>query len=171
MAANPPLPNKSGDILSWGNIQGSHLAHAIANAAHDYSGLTIVVANNSSDSQRLTEEIRYFFKGDVFNLPDWETLPYDYFSPHQDIISERLSTLVKLPQAKNSVLVIPALSLQLKLPPVNYILGHSFTVKVGQTLELEQLKPRLIAAGYQAVDGVCNIIDLLLQWRVQRRIT
>jgi transcription-repair coupling factor (superfamily II helicase) len=154
MAANPPLPSKSGDILSWGNIQGTHLAHAIANAASQYSGLTVVVANNSSESQRLTEEIRYFFQGEVFNLPDWETLPYDYFSPHQDIISERLSTLVKLPQAKNSILVIPALSLQLKLPPVNYILGHSFTVKVGDTLDLDQLKLNLISAGYQSVDSV-----------------
>lgn len=154
MAANPPLLSKSGDMLSWGNIQGTHLAHAIATSASQYSGLTVVVANNSSDSQRLTEEIRYFFGGEVFNLPDWETLPYDYFSPHQDIISERLSTLVKLPQAKNSVLVIPALSLQLKLPPVNYILGHSFTVKVGDTLDLDQLKLNLVSAGYQAVDSV-----------------
>jgi transcription-repair coupling factor (superfamily II helicase) len=154
MAANAPLPSKSGDMLSWGNIQGTHLAHAIANTASQYSGLTVVIANNGSDSQRLTEEIRYFFQGKVFNLPDWETLPYDYFSPHQDIISERLSTLVKLPQAKNSILVIPALSLQLKLPPVNYIIGHSFTVKVGDTLDLEQLKLNLVSSGYQSVDSV-----------------
>lgn len=154
MATHPPVPSKTGDLISWGNTHGSHLAHGIAHAAKSFSGLTLVVANNSSESQRLTEEIRYFFDGDVFNLPDWETLPYDYFSPHQDIISERLSTLVKIPQSKNSVLVVPALSLQLKLPPANYILGHSFTVKVGQTLDLEQLKHSLIAAGYQAVDGV-----------------
>lgn len=154
MATHPPVPSKTGDLISWGNVQGSHLAHGIAHAAQSFSGLTLVVANNSSESQRLTEEIRYFFDGDVFNLPDWETLPYDYFSPHQDIISERLSTLVKIPQSKNSILVVPALSLQLKLPPANYILGHSFTVKVGQTLDLEQLKLSLISAGYQAVDGV-----------------
>ncbi|GAA6133576.1 transcription-repair coupling factor [Oceaniserpentilla sp. 4NH20-0058] len=152
--ATPSLPGKIGNIISWGNTQGTHLAHTIANAASAFDGLTVVVANNSSQSQRLTEEIRYFFEGTVFNLPDWETLPYDYFSPHQDIISERLSTLAKLPISKHSILVIPALSLQLRLPPVNYILGHSFTVKVGQTLELDQLKLNLISAGYQSVDGV-----------------
>lgn len=152
--ATPSLPSKTGDIISWGNTQGTHLAHTIADAASHYQGLTVVIASNSSESQRLTEEIRYFFEGEVFNLPDWETLPYDYFSPHQDIISERLSTLVKIPQSKKSILVIPALSLQLRLPPANYILGHSFTVSVGQTLDLDQLKLNLVSSGYQSVDGV-----------------
>jgi transcription-repair coupling factor (superfamily II helicase) len=154
MASRAPLPKKVGDIQNWGQVQGTLLTHAIAQGAAEFSGLTLVVANNSSQCQRLTEELKYFFDGEVFNLPDWETLPYDYFSPHQDIISERLSTLVKLPQSKNSILVIPALSVQLRLPPANYILGHSFTLKTGQTLDIEQLKKTLVAAGYQAVDSV-----------------
>ena len=108
MAPAAPLPTKQGDIQNWGNIHGTHLTHEIALAAAQYPGLTLVVANNNSECQRLTEELNYFFKGEVFNLPDWETLPYDYFSPHQDIISERLSTLVKLPQSKSAILVIPA---------------------------------------------------------------
>lgn len=152
MAAS--IPSKAGDIQLWGNIQGTQLAHAMSDAASRYVGLTIVVADSSSQCQRLTDEIRYFFNGEVFNLPDWETLPYDYFSPHQDIISERLGTLVKLPQSKGSILVIPALSLQTRLPPTPYILGHSFTLKVGQTLDVDQLKTTLISAGYQSVDGV-----------------
>jgi len=154
MAPAAPLPSKQGDIQNWGNIQGTHLTHEIALAAAQYPGLTLVVANNNNDCQRLTEELKYFFNGDVFNLPDWETLPYDYFSPHQDIISERLSTLVKIPQSKNAILVIPALSAQLRLPPLDYILGHSFTLKTGQTLDVEQLKKTLISAGYQSVDSV-----------------
>ena len=154
MAASAVTPKKAGDIQLWGQIEGSHLAHSIAQAAQEFSGLTLVVANSSSHSLRLSEEISYFFDGKVFTLPDWETLPYDYFSPHQDIISERLSTLVKLPQAKNSILVIPALALQLRLPPLDYILGHSFSIKIGQTLDLEQLKQSLISSGYQSVDSV-----------------
>ncbi|MFT7109359.1 MAG: transcription-repair coupling factor (superfamily II helicase) [Psychrobacter glaciei] len=154
MTPAAPLPKKLGDIQTWGNIHGTHFTHEIALAASQYSGLTLVVANNNSDCQRLTEELKYFFDGEVFNLPDWETLPYDYFSPHQDIISERLSTLAKLPQAKGAILVIPALSAQLRLPPLTYILGHSFTLETGQTLDIDQLKKTLISSGYQAVDGV-----------------
>jgi transcription-repair coupling factor (superfamily II helicase) len=154
MAPAAPLPKKLGDMQTWGNISGTHFTHEIALAAEQYSGLTLVIANNNSDCQRLTEELKYFFDGDVFNLPDWETLPYDYFSPHQDIISERLSTLAKLPQSKNAILVIPALSAQLRLPPLNYILGHSFTLKTGQTLDIDQLKKTLISSGYQSVDSV-----------------
>ena len=154
MAASALIPTKAGDIQLWGQVEGSHLAHSIAQAAQACEGLTLVVANSSSHMLRLSEEIGYFFNGSVFNLPDWETLPYDYFSPHQDIISERLSTLVKLPQAKNSILVIPALALQLRLPPSDYILGHSFSIKVGQTLDTDELKSNLIASGYQSVDSV-----------------
>jgi transcription-repair coupling factor (superfamily II helicase) len=154
MAPAAPLPKKQGDIQNWGNIQGTHLTHEIALAAAQYSGLTLVIANNNNECQRLTEELRYFFNGEGFNYPDWETLPYDYFSPHQDIISERLSTLVKIPQSKNAILVIPALSAQLRLPPLDYILGHSFTLKTGQTLDVDQLKKTLISAGYQSVDSV-----------------
>ncbi|MEH6346799.1 MAG: transcription-repair coupling factor [Bermanella sp.] len=154
MAASAVTPKKAGDIQLWGQIEGSHLAHSIAQAAQEFNGLTLVVANSSSHSLRLSEEISYFFEGKVSTLPDWETLPYDYFSPHQDIISERLSTLVKLPQAKNSILVIPALALQLRLPPLDYILGHSFSIKIGQTLDLDQLKQNLISSGYQSVDSV-----------------
>ena len=154
MAPAAPLPSKQGDIQNWGNIQGTHLTHEIALAAAQYSGLTMVIANNNSECQRITEELKYFFDGEVFNLPDWETLPYDYFSPHQDIISERLSTLAKLPQSKHAVLVIPALSVQLRLPPLDYILGHSFTLNTGQTLDIESLKKTLISAGYQSVDSV-----------------
>ncbi|MFT6259824.1 MAG: transcription-repair coupling factor (superfamily II helicase), partial [Crocinitomicaceae bacterium] len=86
MTPAAPLPKKLGDIQTWGNIKGTHFTHEIALAAAGYSGLTLVIANNNSDCQRLTEELKYFFNGEVFNLPDWETLPYDYFSPHQDII-------------------------------------------------------------------------------------
>ena len=154
MVATAPTPSKPGDIQIWGQIHGSHLAHAIAATANSTQGLTLVIANSSGACQRLTEEIQYFYEGEVYRLPDWETLPYDYFSPHQDIISERLGTLVKLPQATKGILIIPALALQVRLPPVNYILGHSFVIKQGQILELEKLKSNLISSGYQVVDNV-----------------
>lgn len=152
MSLTPPL--HAGDLKTWGNIKGSALAHQLATSASQYKGLTLVIGNSSGESQRLTEEISYFFDGDVISLPDWETLPYDYFSPHQDIISERLSTLANLPKAERAIAVIPALSLQLRLPPVSYILGHSFSLSVGETLDMDKLRQQLVSAGYQSVDGV-----------------
>jgi len=154
MVFTAPLPKSNNDLQQWGNIKGSALAFQISQAADTYDGLTLVIANTSAVAQKLTDELKYFYDGKVFNLPDWETLPYDYFSPHQDIISERLSTLVKLPQTKKGILVIPALSAQLRLPPLNYILGHSFSLEAGQQLDIDALKQRLISAGYQAVDNV-----------------
>lgn len=154
MPAHAPLPSKAGDLKFWGNIQSSALAHAIAHGASQHQGLTLVVAQSSLHAQKLLEEIRFFHQGTLHTLPDWETLPYDYFSPHQDIVSERLITLSKLPQATQGILVVPALALQLRLPPCDYILGHSFTLKVGENLDSDKLKERLISAGYRAVDTV-----------------
>ena len=154
MPANAPLPTKTGDMKFWGNVQGSALAHAIAYGATQHKGLTLVVAASSSQAQKLAEEIEFFFPGTLYNLPDWETLPYDYFSPHQDIISERLITLSKLAQASEGILIVPSMALQLRLPPCDYILGHSFTLNVGDKLEANKLKERLVNAGYRAVDTV-----------------
>jgi len=147
-------PQQAGDIQIWGNIQGSALAYELAQAAQTFSGLTLVVTSSSAEAQRLYEEVGYFFSGQIITLPDWETLPYDYFSPHQDIISERLSTLANLPSSKGAVVIIPALSMQLRLPPLSYILGHTFTLSVGDTLDMDNLRARLVSAGYQSVDGV-----------------
>src|SRR5690606_32280429 len=97
-----------------------------------------------------------FFGADlpVAQFPDWETLPYDTFSPHQDIVSERLTTLYRLPEFRHGVLVVPASTLMHRLAPPSYLLGNSLVLQVGQRLDVEAMRERLAVSGYRAVNTV-----------------
>lgn len=155
MAQLAPIPLHTGDVKHWGNIAGSLLTREIASTALQHSGLSVVICQNSAEAQRLQEDLAFFCAQlPRLSLPDWETLPYDYFSPHQDIISERLATLASLPSIRHGILVIPASALQQRLAPASYILGQSFTLKKGDRLDPEQLRQRLVKAGYHVVDTV-----------------
>jgi len=87
-------------------------------------------------------------------LPDWETLPYDQFSPHQDLVSERLATLYRIQRADFDVAVVPAPTALVRLCPPAYLAGHTFFLQQGERLDLEQLKVQLVTAGYQHVTQV-----------------
>ena len=109
------------------------------------------------DAQRLVDEIRYFDPSlSVRPLPDWETLPYDTLSPHQDLVSERLETLYRLsqPQPEIDVLVVSATSALYRLSPAQYVAGHTFFFRQGQTIDAEPLRAQLVFAGYQHVSQV-----------------
>jgi transcription-repair coupling factor (superfamily II helicase) len=119
--------------------------------------LLVVVAADALDAQRLVDEIPYFDPTlTVRPLPDWETLPYDTLSPHQDLVSERLETLFRLSQTGGGidVLVVPATTALYRLAPPPYIAGHTFFFRQGQTLDAEELRARLVFAGYQHVSQV-----------------
>ena len=107
---------------------------------------------------RSIRELRYFARSykdlSVLSLPDWETLPYDTFSPHQDITSQRLSALYNLPKLKRGILVVSISSLMHKLPPCRYIAANSLDLKIGEILEIEKFKEQLILSGYKVVDSV-----------------
>jgi transcription-repair coupling factor (superfamily II helicase) len=90
----------------------------------------------------------------VFTFPDWETLPYDNFSPHQDIISQRLATLYQLPMLQRGIVIVPVSTLMHRLPPRNYLEGNSLLLDKGQQLDMDQLRKRLESAGYQCVAQV-----------------
>ena len=89
-------------------------------------------------------------------LPDWEVLPYDLFSPHPDIISERLRTLFELPQARHGCLIVAADTLMQRLPPKHYVQGRAFELAQGQALALEPFRQRLAEAGYASVSQVSS---------------
>jgi excinuclease ABC subunit B len=91
---------------------------------------------------------------EVLHFPDWETLPYDNFSPHQDIISARMETLHRLPQCKRGVLILPITTLLHRLPPCEYIAANTLVLKAGQRFPLQEMRKALEAAGYQCVDTV-----------------
>ncbi len=117
----------------------------------------MIVAADALDAQRLVDEIPYFDPSlAVRPLPDWETLPYDTLSPHQDLVSQRLETLFRLSQTAGGidVLVVPATTALYRLPPARYVAGHTFFFTQGQVVDAEQLRAQLVFAGYQHVTQV-----------------
>ncbi|WP_047538413.1 transcription-repair coupling factor [Methylotenera versatilis] len=117
----------------------------------------VVITSNAFEAQRLLEEIPYFAPElSVHLLPDWETLPYDVFSPHPDLISERLATLYQISQNQCDVILVPIATALIRLPAVAYLAGHSFMLKKGQKLNLEALRHQCAQAGYHHVSQVIS---------------
>ncbi len=156
----------------WGQLYGSARGLAIAQTARRFDGLVVLVCASTREALTLEREIRFYLGDDtlpVFNLPDWETLPYDKFSPHQDIIAERLSTLYRLPDASRGVLITPVSTLLQRLCPVAYLNQHVLLLASGDRLEPLQFRERLVQSGYRHASQVMehgefavrgNLIDL-----------
>ncbi len=117
----------------------------------------VVITSSAFEAQRLLEEIPYFAPElSVRLLPDWETLPYDVFSPHPDLISERLATLYQISQNLCDVIIVPMATALIRLPDVVYLAGHSFMLKKAQKLNLEALRHQCAQAGYHHVSQVIS---------------
>jgi transcription-repair coupling factor (superfamily II helicase) len=154
---HPPLPARPGERLLWGRLYGAAGGLAIASAACSYSGLVLVIAEDVQSAARVEAELRYFLTGsglEVFGLPDWETLPYDVFSPLPELVSQRLLTLHRLTDVERGVLVVPVPTLLQRLPPRDYLEAHTLTIAVGERLDREGFRRRLERAGYRAVSQV-----------------
>jgi transcription-repair coupling factor (superfamily II helicase) len=135
-------------------LSGSADALALARLAAGEKPLGVITAT-ALDAQRLVEEIAWFAPAlRVCLLPDWETLPYDQFSPHQDLVSERLATLYRIQRGDFDVAIVPAPTALVRLCPPAYIAGHTFFLKQGERLDLEKLRVQLGTAGYQHVTQV-----------------
>ena len=153
----PRLPANSGETHHWGRLYGAADALAVARAAQAHAGLSLVVASDSQAAWRLESALHFFLDGadlPVLALPDWETLPYDVFSPHQDIISQRLLTLHALPVTRRGILIVPAATLAHRLPPRSWLDGAVFQVRKGDVLDPDATRRRLEAAGYVCVSQV-----------------
>ncbi len=150
----PPMPAASGK-QTWGNLPGAALSLAIAESASRAECFTLLLTADSQSAERLKEELAFFAPSlPVLHFPDWETLPYDVFSPHQDIISQRIAALYQLPELTHGVLVVPITTALHRLAPKRFLLGSSLVLDVGQTLDVDQMRSRLEAAGYRCVDTV-----------------
>ena len=150
----PPLPSASGK-QHWGNLPGAALSLAVAEAASVAKRFTLLLTADSQSAERLEQELAFFAPQlPVLHFPDWETLPYDVFSPHQDIISQRIAALYRLPELKHGVLVVPIATALHRLAPTRFLLGSSLVLDAGQRLDVEQMRARLEAAGYRCVDTV-----------------
>ncbi|MBV2234628.1 MAG: transcription-repair coupling factor, partial [Sterolibacterium sp.] len=155
MPADIRLP-KPGAHLDLPMLAGSADALCISQLATDNPGhLLLVVTASPLDAQRLHEEIRWFAPNlRAHLLPDWETLPYDSFSPHQDLISERLATLYAISQENCDILLTAASTALTRLAPPDFLAAHSFSLKKGEPLAVEKLRAQLALAGYQHVTQV-----------------
>ena len=148
------LPQKAGDIRQLGQLQGSSSAIVVANIMAQHAGPVVLLTTDMQQSFRLIDEIKQFSSAPVFNLADWETLPFDSFSPHQDIISARLSCLYYLPGMKEGLLVLPVNTLMQKVCPHSFLMGHALLMKKGQFISRDNLRSELEKAGYRSVDQV-----------------
>src|SRR5580700_5731303 len=155
---NPPLPAGAHRRLRWHQLYGSAAALALAEATRADRRLYVVIADAARELDRLTAEVRFFAGAalPLLRLPDWEVLPYDLFSPHPDIISERLQTLYELPHLSRGCLIVAADTLMQRLAPHSYVQGRAFELSTGEALLIEPFRARLIEAGYASVSQVVS---------------
>src|SRR5450830_490049 len=151
---------KPGHRLVLPTLHGSADAFALAQAATELKAdkrmLTVFVAS-PGDAQRLRDEIPWFNPElRCHLLPDWETLPYDAFSPHQDLVSERLATLYEVQSGQCDVLIVPATTALLRMAPPGFLAGYTFFFKQGEKLNEARLKSQLTLAGYTHVTQVMS---------------
>ena len=138
----------------YAQLAGSADALALARLAAAERPVAVVSAT-ALDAQRLTEELAWLAPAlRVCLLPDWETLPYDQFSPHQDLVSERLATLYRIQRGEFDVAVVPAPTALVRLCPPSYLAAHTFFLATGEKLDAGALREQLLVAGYQHVTQV-----------------
>jgi transcription-repair coupling factor (superfamily II helicase) len=152
----PLLPSKAQIQVRWGQLYGSALSLWLAEAARKSSGPMLVVTSDARQASRLEEELRFFAPADTYieQFPAWETLPYDLFSPHPDIVSQRLRMLSALPRLTKGVVIVDLETLLQRLAPQAYIDAHAFDLSVGERLDVNVFRERLAGAGYVASSQV-----------------
>ena len=146
-----------GARLRWSRLYGDSLPLVLAGAAQAHDGVLVIMTADSQQAERLQQQLRFFCADqtlDILCFPDWETLPYDSFSPHQDIISERLQTLQRLPGLREGILLVPVATLLQRLPPPGFLDQYSLMLDTGSTLNLDAMRGRLEKAGYRCVSQV-----------------
>ena len=153
---NRPVP-KINSILKTGQLYGASRSLFVAQQIRQFKGLSVIVTHDMAEAEQLEREIKFFRDGQlkILQFPDLETLPYDNFSPHQDIISKRLRCLATLPQiTTRAVLFLSISTLLQKVSPCNYISGRSLSIKTGDLLNLSAFKQRLTEQAYEHVSQV-----------------
>ncbi len=150
-----PWPGQAASRTAIGPFHGCAEARCIAELVAP-GRLLVVVTADTSASLALERELPFFLErpAELLVFPDWETLPYDNFSPHQDIISERLHTLYRLPAMRDGVLIVPVSTLMHRLAPTDYVAGSSLVLETGQTLNVERFRDNLLNNGYVHAETV-----------------
>ncbi|CAH9018191.1 transcription-repair coupling factor [Candidatus Nitrosacidococcus sp. I8] len=152
------LPKKAGDHRQFGQIHGSSFGLTLATCIENYSSFIIGIVPDTATASRIGEEIKFYLSEKslhpVIFLPDWETLPYENLSPHQDIISEKLETLYQLPRLTQGILIVSITTLMQLLPPQEYLESHSLLIKAGDIVSRDSWRDQLVQGGYRHVTQV-----------------
>ena len=153
---NPPLPSKDHSHVTWGRTYGCSKGLALAKAIEQFSGLTLIITPDIQTAHTLESELAFFCNQEIeiYLFPDSETLAYDVFSPHEDIISDRILALSALPNTQQGALIISAGTILSKLASKDFILGQAINLSISDQLDLEAFKQTLVKAGYQYVSQV-----------------
>ena len=151
------FPRGRDHFRDWAGLDAGSLPPVLAELARRQDGLITVITPGPGEARQLMASLQFYLAGDevpVLEFPDRETLPWDLFSPHQDIISERIRTLHRLPRMESGILVTPVSTLMQKLPPRAHIEGNAFLMRTGEPLDVSATRTRLHDAGYQERDTV-----------------
>jgi transcription-repair coupling factor (superfamily II helicase) len=155
---SPKLPEQGQTRSNWSRLYGSAKSLAIANLAMQTKKPVLVVTADVISAVNIVNELKVYITDlettPVMVFPDWETLPYDPFSPYQDIISERLQTLFTLSSLKQGILVVPVTTIMHRLLPSEYLLANSMVLNVGQSINIETFRKQLAQQGYRFVEQV-----------------
>ena len=160
---------KTGQLRAYWRTPASvsALAWTLAQLARSHESALLAVMRDNQSAHQLEHDLRTLIGADaslpVVPFPDWETLSYDRFSPHPDIVSQRLAALHRLPSLRRGVVVVPVQTLMQRLAPLSHIVGGSFDVRVGQRLDMDAEKRRLESAGYRNVPQVFDPGDFAVR--------
>jgi transcription-repair coupling factor (superfamily II helicase) len=141
----------------WAKLHGCSLELALAEFCQKQTGIKLCITEDNLTAAYLKDALGFFLADkstEILFFPDWETLPYDQFSPHQDIISDRLSTLNRLQSSSNAIIISAASTLMQRLYPPSFVNQYALMIKVGENLNLELFREKLSAAGYHHVNRV-----------------
>lgn len=154
----PICPDEKQPRLRWANLLGSSRAIALLELTRRRLRPVVVIMKDARTVQLLEQELEFYQNQhspvDVHHLPDWECLPYDNFSPHQDLVSQRLRTLSKLSQLQDSIVLTTISTVMHRLIPTDYVSAHSFHLSRGDKIDLSSFRERLANASYRSVSQV-----------------
>ncbi|HET9695038.1 MAG TPA: transcription-repair coupling factor [Steroidobacteraceae bacterium] len=161
----PPLPSSARPSLRWIGLAGAATALYVARAADQARGPLLVVTRDAATAARLEEELGFFVAEGtaILPFPGYETLPYDQFSPHPDIISQRLRAMARLPTLERGIVIVDLPTALQRLPPRTFVDGHALSLKTGEALDLEKFRLRLTSAGYASVPQVAEPGDFAIR--------
>jgi transcription-repair coupling factor (superfamily II helicase) len=144
------LPSRAQLLVRWGQLYGSAISLWLAEAARRSSGPLLVIAHDARQASRTEDELRFYCEPGtpIETFAGWETLPYDLFSPHPDIVSQRLRLLSTLPRLTKGIVIVDLETVLQRLPPQAYIDAHAFDLRTGETFDVAAFRERLTGAGY-----------------------